>query len=105
MIQMLLQGVEAFPADDVFDTAGIFCSRFFRNTEFYQTGGDKFVPLVDHLSNLTSAVCQINKSGIRYRDMLFLTQIFHGNADAGFFKSQFVCNIHGTNNRKFFAED
>ena len=36
------------------------------------------MPLVDHFCDGTSFVCQIYKSGVCDRDLIFFTEIFHG---------------------------
>ena len=78
---VVFQSVKALFADYVLDAAGIFHGSFFGNSQFHQTGGDELMAFVDHFGDCSAGIGQINKSGLCHCDMIFLTEIFHSDAD------------------------
>lgn len=86
------------------DLTGILHGGFCRDTEFFKPGGNEQMPFVDHFGDLLAAFREIDKTLFGDGDLIFFFQIFHGDADAGFFKIQFVGDVHGTDHRQFFTQ-
>jgi len=93
---------KAFLADHMLDLTGILYGGFRRDAEFLKPGGNEQMPFIDHFGNFLSAFREIDKALFGNRDLIFLFQIFHGNADAGFFKIQFIGDVHGADYGQFF---
>lgn len=96
---------KALRADHVLDAAGVLCGGVRVYAEPRQALGQKLMALIDHLRNLPAVLGQVDKSGVGDGDMVSLAQMLHGDTDAGFLEAQLVCNVHGADDRKSFAQN
>ena len=100
---MRLDCCKTFCTDHMLNTAGILCGDLRVNAKLRQTLCKKFVAFIDHFRNLATCIGQIDKACIGYRNLVLLTKVFHSDADAGFLESEFIGDINGSYDRKFFT--
>ena len=67
--------------------------------------GKKTMPFINHFRNGFSFFGQIDIAGIGHGNVVFFPEIFHGDADAGFFIIQFFGNVNGANHGKSLTEN
>lgn len=101
--KIVLDGRKAFTADHMLDPAGVCGCRLRVHTKLHEAFGQELMPFIDHLRNLLSFLRQINKTGRSNGDQILFPQIFHGDADAGFFVTKFIGNIYRPHHREFLT--
>lgn len=63
------------------------------------------MPLIDALGDLPAGIGQRDGSFRGDLDAAVLPELFHGDADAGFFEIQFRRDIYGADHRLALAQD
>ena len=61
--------------------------------------------LINHFSNLTASIGQIDKTFFGYGNMVLFAQVLHSDTDAGFFEAEFFGDIYRADNWMGFAQD
>ena len=58
---------------------------------------------VNHICNLQTGWCQMDKSLFIYFNMFLFAKILHSNTNTGFLKTKLIGNIYGTHYGQFLA--
>ena len=94
LFDMPLQCLKAFRADHMLNSAGVIGGCFRRHAKADQPGGQKFMPFIDALGDLPAGIGQRDRPFRGDLDAAVLPELFHGDADTGFFEIQFCRDIY-----------
>lgn len=92
---MRLDSLKTLGADDMFDTAGVIDGRFFVYAQLHKPFRERRVPLVDGLCDQAAGFRQGDVARFIHQNMPAVTEIFHGDTDAGLGKSQLIGDVDG----------
>ncbi len=102
---MLFYSRKALCADDVFNPTGVFFCSLFRNAQLDEPVGEQGMPLIDGFGDLAAGFGQGDVAVLIYQNMPCISQVFHGDADAGLGKCQFIGDVDGTDVAVFLTEN
>lgn len=99
----ILHRVVALLVEDMFNPASILDRNILWYSQLDEPLRYELMPLIDQFRDAFPGIREIDKPRIRDRNMVLFAKVLHCDADARLLKTQFVCDVHGTDDGKFPA--